>query len=125
VFAIEMESEVRAWLEGLPAAQLGAVKRFVQRLANEGERMGMPRSKPLGQGLFELRFELANRAVRIPYWIRTDATAVLLTVFHKQKMNERVQVERARQAMKTCQSDHVGPPVAVIFAGEPLELGGR
>ncbi len=47
------------------------------------------------------------------------------TVFHKQRMNERVHVERARQAMKTCQSDHVGPPVAVIFAGELLELGGR
>ncbi|WP_406284310.1 type II toxin-antitoxin system RelE/ParE family toxin [Embleya sp. NBC_00896] len=124
VFAIEMEPEVRAWLEGLSAAQRGTVKRFVERLANEGERMGMPRSKPLGQGLFELRFDLANRAMRITYWIRTDATAVLLTVFRKQRMNEHVQVERARQVMKTCQNDHSGAPVAIIFAGEPLELGG-
>ncbi|WP_424636916.1 type II toxin-antitoxin system RelE/ParE family toxin [Embleya sp. AB8] len=125
MFGIEMEPEVRAWLEGLSAAQRGTVKRFVERLANEGERMGMPRSKPLGQGLFELRFDVANRAVRISYWIRADATAVFLTVFRKQKINEHVQVERAGQVMKTCQSEHSGAPVAIIFAGEPLELGGR
>ncbi|WP_406284324.1 hypothetical protein [Embleya sp. NBC_00896] len=53
-----------------------------------------------------------------------DATAVLLTVFGKQRMNEHLQVERARQVMKTCQNDHSGAPVAIIFAGEPLELGG-
>lgn len=118
-----MEPEVRLWLESLRAAELGTVKRFVQRLANEGERIGMPRSKPLGRGLFELRFDLADRAVRITYWVRTDSTVVLLTVFGKQKINEREQVDRARQAMKTCRGDHRDPASAVVFAGEPLELG--
>ncbi|MGA4544874.1 type II toxin-antitoxin system RelE/ParE family toxin [Uniformispora flossi] len=87
-----MEPEVRSWLLGLPVRDLAIVKRVVQRLANEGDRMGMPRSKSLGQGLFELRFDVVNQAIRITYWIRTDATAVLLTVFHKQRMNERDQV---------------------------------
>ncbi|MGR7000206.1 type II toxin-antitoxin system RelE/ParE family toxin [Yinghuangia aomiensis] len=124
MFSIEMEPEVRSWLLGLPVRDLAIVKRVVQRLANEGDRMGMPRSKSLGQGLFELRFDVVNQAIRITYWIRTDATAVLLTVFHKQRMNERDQVERARLAMKTCQAEHADTLVTPIFAGRPLELDG-
>lgn len=119
-----MEPEVRQWLEGLSAANRGTVKRFVEQLANKGQQVRGPRYKPLGQGLFEIKFDLDDRTTRITYWLRPDATAVLLTVFHKQKMREGNQVDRARQTMKTCRSDHTGGPIEVIFAGEPLELGG-
>ncbi len=120
-----MEPEVRTWLERLPYRDLAIAKKFVQRLANEGRAMGMPRSRSLQDGLFELRFDIADKSVRISYWIRADSTAVLLTVFHKQRQNEHTHVLQARQAMRTCRNDHDGShPVETIFGGYPLELGG-
>ncbi|WTW98684.1 type II toxin-antitoxin system RelE/ParE family toxin [Streptomycetaceae bacterium NBC_01309] len=125
MLSIEIEPEVREWLEGIHVRDLAIVKRYVQRLANEGERMGMPRSRCLQNGLFELRFDVADKAARISYWMRPDATAVLLTVFHKQRQNERLHVAQARQAMRICRRHHgASHPVDVIFGGYPLELGG-
>jgi len=79
----------------------------------------MSRAKPLGDGLRELGFDLANEAVRITHWIR-DGSVVLLTVFHKTRDNEHKQVERARQAMKVCNAERVGDP-AHTYTRRPLE----
>jgi phage-related protein len=62
----------------------------------------MPHSRPLGLGLFELRFDLQRSAHRVTYFFPGDQRIVLLTVFRKQRMNERAEVERARRAMQRC-----------------------
>ncbi len=62
----------------------------------------MPRSRALGDGLFELRFDLGTTARRITFFFPADQRIVLLTTFHKQRQNERAEVTRARQAMKVC-----------------------
>jgi phage-related protein len=62
----------------------------------------MPASKALGDGLYELRFDMSNAAWRIPFFFEADRRIVLLTVFHKQRMNERQEVTRARAATARC-----------------------
>ena len=62
----------------------------------------MPASKPLGDGLFELRLDLGPVAWRIPFFFVTGRRIVLLTVFRKQRMNERTEITRARAAMVRC-----------------------
>ena len=74
----------------------------IERLAERGNRLRMPASKPLGDGLFELRFDLGPVAWRIPFFFATGRRIVLLTVFRKQRMNERTEITRARAAMVLC-----------------------
>jgi putative component of toxin-antitoxin plasmid stabilization module len=62
----------------------------------------MPHSRSLGNGLFELRFSLGRNAQRISFFFPGDRRIVLLTTFHKQRSNERLEVERAIRAMRTC-----------------------
>ncbi|MFD5420738.1 type II toxin-antitoxin system RelE/ParE family toxin [Streptomyces sp. NPDC127069] len=108
LWVIEIEPEVREWLEGLSDRHHAQVERYVDRLAHEGPGMPMPRSRPLGSGLHELRFHLADDEVRVPYWFAPGGRAVLLTVFRKTRMHEEDQIDRARSAHKICKDRH--PP---------------
>jgi hypothetical protein len=62
----------------------------------------MPISRSLDRGLFELRFDLERQAFRITYYFAAARRIVLLTVFRRQRMNERHEVQRAREAMARC-----------------------
>ncbi|MGV9306996.1 type II toxin-antitoxin system RelE/ParE family toxin [Nonomuraea sp. NPDC003727] len=64
--------------------------------------LGEPYAKQLDGKLRELRFHLDEFAVRITYWIAPGRRIVLLTVFHKTRVRERREVERARRAMRRC-----------------------
>ncbi|RBM22406.1 hypothetical protein DEH69_04320 [Streptomyces sp. PT12] len=55
----------------------------------------------------ELRFALDGSAVRLTYWLAPQRRIVFLTVFRKTKMREMTEVERARQAQKVCEAEHV------------------
>ncbi|MFE2086125.1 type II toxin-antitoxin system RelE/ParE family toxin [Streptomyces sp. NPDC059460] len=110
LWIIELEPEVEEWLEGLSNADHAQVERYAVRLAEEGPAMPMPRSKPLGGGLYELRFHLGDNDMRIPYWFAPQGRAVLLTVFRKTKMNEAGQVARAREVRDKCAAQH--PPAS-------------
>ena len=59
--------------------------------------------RPLGNGLFELRFTCEGTARRVTYFIDTRAKVITLTTFRKQRQNERREVARARQAMRASQ----------------------
>jgi hypothetical protein len=50
-----------------------------------------------GGGLFELRFEINRMAWRIPFFFSSERRIVLLTVFRKQRMNERADPARTRR----------------------------
>lgn len=62
----------------------------------------MPASRSLGGGLLELRFDLQRVAWRITYFFAADRRIVRLTVFRKQRQNERAEMQRARRAMERC-----------------------
>lgn len=91
-----MEPEVRDWLEGLPTAQFATAAFYVDLLAEQGPLLGEPYTRQLDGKLRELRFHLDGNAVRLSYWIAAGRRIVLLTVFRKARMRERLEVARAR-----------------------------
>jgi len=108
MWTVELEPEVEKWMLALPMSQFGLVLPLVERLAEIGNQMSFPHSKSLGAGLFELRFNSANQTWRITYYFANDRRIVLLTVFAKQRLNERHQIQRARHALTRCQTEHFG-----------------
>ncbi len=101
-WSVEMEPEVEEWLESLPPVLFAMAASRVDYLADVGASTRMPRSRSLGDGLFELRFDLGRVAQRISFYFPGHRRIVLLTVFRKQRQNERAEVARARLAMRIC-----------------------
>ncbi|MEV4321858.1 type II toxin-antitoxin system RelE/ParE family toxin [Microbispora rosea] len=99
---VEVEPEVRQWLEGLSTASFAKVAFYVDLLAAEGVLLGEPYSKQLDGKLRELRFYLNDIAVRITYWIAPGRRIVLLTVFYKSRPRDEREIERARRALRRC-----------------------
>ncbi|MFI7003344.1 type II toxin-antitoxin system RelE/ParE family toxin [Nocardia sp. NPDC050175] len=121
LFSIEIEPEVRDWLELLPAKHFLEVDEYVGLLAERAQTLGEPFARHLGEGVRELRPTLDGAATRITYWFRSDRTIVLLTTFRKTKDREDAEVKRAIRARMVCEAEH-GPAhdefVRVIEKGE-------
>jgi len=103
---VELESEVNSWYLSLDHNSQDIVFAHVELLEEFGHLLRMPHSRPLGDGLFELRFDMSRQAWRITYWYRPDGVVVLLTVFRKQRNNERIEVRRALVALEHCRKLH-------------------
>lgn len=103
---IEIEPEVRQWLELLTDRHYDKAERAVDMLAARPTTLSEPYSRHLGGKVRELRFNLDGNAVRITYWLATEKRIVLLTVFRKTRQREETEVERARQAQKVCEAEH-------------------
>lgn len=105
-YTIEIEPEVRLWLEDLPAHHFVIAEQKVDRLAENATTLGEPYSRHLGGKLRELRFDLGDNAQRVTYWLAPDRRVVLLTVFRKTKMRETAEVDRARVVQAACEARH-------------------
>ena len=103
---IEIEPEVRQWLELLSDQHYDKAERAADMLAAQPTTLGEPFSRHLGGKLRELRFTLDGNAVRITYWLAPAKRIVLLTVFRKTRQRETAEVERAQEAQKVCEADH-------------------
>ena len=99
---MELEPEVRDWLEGLVGCEFGHAVLYVDLLAERGGLLSEPYTKQLDGKLRELRFDLGRQAIRITYWIASGRRIILLTVFAKTKDRDRAQVARAKRAMLAC-----------------------
>jgi hypothetical protein len=99
---VELESEVREWLEALSTEQFATAAFYIDLLAERGLLLGAPYTRQLDGKLRELRFHLDRRSVRVTYWIATGCRIVLLTVFAKSRMREDREIERARRALARC-----------------------
>ncbi|KES06659.1 hypothetical protein BU52_12805 [Streptomyces toyocaensis] len=106
LFTIELEPEVRDWLEALPAKHFLKIDEYVGLLAEHAAELGEPYARYLGDGVRELRPTLDGAALRLTYWVTPHRTAVLLTVFRKTRMREDAEVRRAKLAQKVCEAEH-------------------
>ncbi len=97
-WVVEFSDEVRDWYVSLSPEGKAATQRIVARLEAQGHMLGMPHSRPLGDGLRELRFTCEGVARRVTYVLDPDRKAVTLTTFRKQRNNERGEILRARRA---------------------------
>lgn len=105
-YAIELEPEVRTWLETLTLVEYAKVEAMADILAEHAETLGEPYSRHLSGKTRELRFHLGRSAVRISYWLAPWSRVVLLTVFRKTRQVERAEVERAITAQIECAAGH-------------------
>ena len=103
---IELEPEVRDWLETLSLKDYAKVEAMADILADHAETLGEPYSRHLGGKTRELRFRLERAAVRISYWLAPAMRVVLLTVFRKTRQIERIEVARAIAAQEACELGH-------------------
>jgi hypothetical protein len=99
-WTVEDSEEVATWYRTLAQPDRMIVDRMVHRLSTFGSALRMPHSRPLGDGLFELRFALQRGTVdqRITYVFDLDKRIITLTTFRKTKSSETRQVGRARRA---------------------------
>ena len=63
-YEIEVEPEVRSWLDGLPLGQYAKAEAAADLLAERAETIGEPYSRHLGGKVRELRFALGRGDVR-------------------------------------------------------------
>ncbi|MDA3649237.1 type II toxin-antitoxin system RelE/ParE family toxin [Saccharopolyspora indica] len=103
--SVELEPEIRGWLEGLSPAHFSAATFYIELLAEKGPLLGEPHTKQLRRKLRELRFYLDGEPVRITYWIAPGRRIVLLTAFRKTRMRENREVDRAWRAFRLCLSE--------------------
>jgi len=122
LYRLEVEPEVRSFLESLPDQAHAVVEHAVERVVGAPTTLGEPHSRHLGEGLRELRFYLDGKQIRITYRLAPGRRIVLLTVFRKTRQVERAQVERAQQALKVCRTEH--EPAMHVYTGRQ-EFGTR
>ena len=106
LYEIEVEPEVRSWLEELTDRDFGRVDFLVGLLAERAETLGEPYSRHLGGKVRELRFHLLRQQTRVTYWLAPDRRVILLTVFRKTRSAESIEVQRAVAAQRTCETTH-------------------
>ncbi|MEQ7008527.1 type II toxin-antitoxin system RelE/ParE family toxin [Actinopolymorpha sp. B17G11] len=100
--SVELEPEVREWLEQLSGGHFGRAAFYVDLLGAQGAQLKEPYTRQLDGKLRELRFHLERDAVRITYWIAPGRRIILLTVFRKTRMREDREIDRARRAWARC-----------------------
>lgn len=100
---MEISPEVENWYATLKSKDKAMTDRAFDRLAERGPELRMPHARPLGGGLFELRFTCEGTARRVTYYMDVKRKIITLTTFRKQRQHERREVARARQAMRASQ----------------------
>ena len=120
-FDIEVEPEVRSWLDGLPLGQYAKAEAAADLLAERAETLGEPYSRHLGGKTRELRFALGRGEVRVSYWLAPGRRVVLLTVFAKTRQRERAEVARAMAAQRVCEAGHAAGHPDHGIAGNVFE----
>ncbi|HUA30340.1 MAG TPA: type II toxin-antitoxin system RelE/ParE family toxin [Streptosporangiaceae bacterium] len=102
---VELEPEVRDWLEGLDDQRWAQAMFHLDLLEERGVLLGEPYTRQLSGKLRELRFFCGGERIRISYWIASGRRIIALTVFAKTKMRETAEITRAAAAMTRCQQE--------------------
>ena len=85
----------------LPAGFLARFLRYAERMEIHGPDLGMPHTRRVGQGLFELRLKAAEGIARVFYCTLAGRQIVMLHQFiKKSEKTPRKEREIARRRMK-------------------------
>ncbi len=98
--------EVEAALLELPASLLAKFIRYAERMETYGPDLGMPHTRAMGKGLFELRIKSAEGIGRVFYCTRIGRNIVFLHHFVKKTpKTPRKELDIARRRLKEVKSD--------------------
>jgi len=79
LFSRRLEAEILA----LPAGLVARFLKYAERMAVYGPDLGMPHTRAMGEGLFELRLKAAEGIGRVFYCTIIDRQIVMLHQFVK------------------------------------------
>lgn len=95
---------VREWLLKLDIADRKTVGKDIQKV-EFGWPVGMPYSKPLGQGLYEVRSNLSDRRIaRVIFFTRENQMVLLHGFVKKSQKTPRTDLDLAVKRMKEVQN---------------------
>jgi phage-related protein len=77
------DSRVEAALQSLQPAFVARFVRYAERMQVYGPDLGMPHTRAMGDGLYELRLKGPDGLVRVFYGVRSDRRIVMLHLFVK------------------------------------------
>ena len=85
----------------LPAGFVARFLRYAERIVVYGPNLGMPHTRPMGKGLFELRLKAAEGIARVFYCVLVGRRIVMLHQFiKKSEKTPRKELDIARTRMK-------------------------
>jgi len=85
----------------LPAGFLGRYLRYTDRMEIYGPDLGMPHTRPMGDGLFELRLKASEGIARVFYCTLIEKRIVILHQFTKKtQKTPPLELAVARRRMK-------------------------
>lgn len=95
-------SRVEAEILAMPAGLLARFVRYAERLESFGPDLGMPHTRAMGGGLFELRLRASEGISRVFYCVVSGRRIVMLHVFTKKTQRTPArELEVARKRMGT------------------------
>jgi phage-related protein len=94
-------SAVEKEIVGLPAGFVARFLRYAERMEIYGPDLGMPHTRAMGEGLFELRLKATEGIARVFYCTMVTRRIVMLHQFiKKSEKTPRKELEIARRRMK-------------------------
>ena len=88
-------------IEAMPAGFLARFIRYAERMEIHGPNLGMPHTRAMGDGLFELRLKAAEGIARVFHCAVVDRRIVFLHQFiKKSEKTPQRELETARRRMK-------------------------
>lgn len=94
-------SEFQNEILQLPAGFVARFLRYAERMEIYGPNLGMPHTRAMGEGLFELRLKAAEGIARVFYCTLIGQRIVMLHQFiKKSEKTPRKELEIARRRMK-------------------------
>ena len=76
-------TRVEAEINALPAGFVARFVRYAERMETYGPNLGMPHTRPMGDGLFELRLKAAEGIARVFFCTVIERQIVVLHQFVK------------------------------------------
>lgn len=101
------DDSVQEEILAMPPGFLGRYLRYSDRMEVYGPDLGMPHTRAMGDGLFELRLKAAEGITRVFYCTVVNRKIVMLHQFAKKtdKTPPR-EIEKARRRMKEIKNAH-------------------
>lgn len=106
---LELEPEVRDWLDSLSDSDFKRADRYAACSRRKAPNSAAPWSDHLEGAVWELQIRLRDVAAPVTYWCTPEGTIVLLTAFRKTRQHDQRQIDRAVRAQKLCERDHRKP----------------
>ena len=99
-------ARVEAEINALPAGFVARFVRYAERMEMYGPNLGMPHTRPMGNGLFELRLKAAEGIARVFFCTVVGRQIVVLHQFvKKSEKTPKRELNIARNRMREISND--------------------